>query len=125
MPPAVFVFEGTDVSVFPSIADAQAQHEAYDVAELTAYLDDGTRLLLVADWATYGCRIEVTPDRDLPGLRAALGPALAAQGLDVRLADAPRDAAQAILGEEWSRRPFQWWPWLDRRVNGPVGPSGG
>ena len=72
---------------------------------------------MTPDWQTYRCRIRPTRERDLEALQERLRHYLAATGLEPGLAEDPRAAAQAIMDAGWAVRPFQWFPWLDRRLN--------
>jgi hypothetical protein len=62
--------------------------------------------------------MRATNERDLSTLQDRLRDFLFASGLDPALADNPRAAAQAIVDADWAVRPFRWFPWLDRRLNG-------
>ena len=124
----VFVFDGGDLAVFPTVAAAEGGTEVYDIDRFSYFTDDGTVLSAVAD--KYQVRLTATaerrPDELRDRLRAYLQHPLV--GLDPGLAEDPVSAAQAILDREWSTRTFRWFPWLDRRLNGSgparlVGPT--
>jgi hypothetical protein len=116
----VLVFEGrSDLSVYPSIARAEGGTEVYDLHDLTYFLADGT--LLVAEADGYQVRLRLSSNTRKPELRERLREYLAHPrvALDASLADDPMVAAQTILLADWERRPFRWFPWLDKRLNGP------
>jgi len=117
---AVFVFEGNDLSVHPSVESAASCVEAIDVdnGEFDFFAEAG----LVLRGVTHNelVTLQETNDRRLADLRDRLRRYLVDPrvGLDPALANIPVAAAQAILDREWERRPFRWFPWLDRRANG-------
>ncbi len=117
---AVFVFEGDDLSVYPSVESAASCVEAngVDNGEFDFFAEDG----VVLSGVTHNEQVTLqeTNDRRLADLRDRLRRYLVDPqvGLDPALADNPVAAAQAILDREWERRPCRWFPWLDRRFNG-------
>jgi hypothetical protein len=121
---AVFVFDGEDLSVHPSIEAAAAGVEAIDVdnGAYDFFADDGTVLVP----STHGQEVTLreTGERRPEELRARLHRYLSHPGvaIDPGLTDDPVAAAQAIINAEWERRSFKWFPWLDRRANGAAPP---
>lgn len=121
---AVFIFEGSDVSVHTSLAAAAGHVEAIDVNDgvFDFFTDDGTVLAAV----TLGQQVTLleTDERRPQELRDRLRQYLSHPRLllDPTLAQDPVAAAQAILHEEWERRSFRWLSWLDRRANGAAPP---
>jgi hypothetical protein len=116
---AIFVWDGNDVLVYPTLAAAEHGTEVYD--DTLMYLsDDGT--VLHAAGKDYGVRLTVTTERRPDELRERLLSFLEdpSVGLDPALADDPLSAGQAIVDREWTARRFTWFPWLDRRLNGPA-----
>jgi hypothetical protein len=121
---AVFVFEGTDLSVHQSLERAAQWVEAIDVdnGEFDFFADDGTVLTAVThdDQVT----LRETEERRPEDLRERLHRYLSDPrvALDPALADDAVAAAQAILDRDWERRPFRSFPWLDRRAHGAAPP---
>lgn len=117
---AVFVFEGNDLSVHPSVERAAGSVEAIDVdnGEFKFFADDG--MVLSGTTQDEQITLRETDDRRPADLRDRLHQYLSDPrvGLDPALAENPVAAAQAILDKEWERRPFRWCTWLDRRANG-------
>jgi hypothetical protein len=120
---AVFVFEGLDVDVHPSIERAAASVEAIDVdnGEFDFFTDDGS----VLEAATMDGEVLLRPtgERKLAELSERLRLYLdhPRVSLDPSLADDPLVFAQSVFDKRWQQRSFQWFPWLDRRrrPNGP------
>jgi hypothetical protein len=110
----VFVFDGGDVSVFASMADAAGGTEVYDLDTLR-YLDaDGTVLHATSDG--YEVRLTPTAERRPEELHARLEAFLEHPrvGMDPALAADPRRVATLLAvrqrAELWPR-----WPnWLHR-----------
>ncbi len=123
---AVFVFEGGDLAVFPSLEKAAGSVEAIDVEndEYDFFGDDGT--LLRPEVQGLQVMLHVTDKQRPVELRERLREYLAHPrvALDATLADDPVAAAQVILQAGWGRRPFRWFPWLDKRLNGAGPPHG-
>jgi hypothetical protein len=121
---AVFAFEGNDLSVHPSLESAASYVEAIDVNKGIHgfFAEDGTRLRAITDG--YQVTLRPTADQRPDELRQRLVRYLSDPRvrLDAKLADDPLTAAQTILEREWSVRPFRWFPWLDRRLNGDTPP---
>lgn len=121
---AVFVFEGNDLSVHPSLERAAGSVEAIDVdnAAFDFFTEDGTVLRGTTNDqdVTLHETDESRPDELRERLRRYLSHPRV--DLDPGLADDPLAAAQTILDREWERRPFKWFRWLDRRANGPSAP---
>jgi hypothetical protein len=121
---AVFIFEGNDLSVLPSVERAAGHVEAIDVdnGEFDFFADDGT--VLIGTTHDRQVMLRATDDRRPEELRERLRRYLSHPkvAMDPALADDPIAAAQAILDASWSRRPFSWLPWLDRRANGAAPP---
>ena len=121
---AVFIFEGSDLSVHQSVERAAGYVEALDVdnGEFDFFMDDGT--VLVGTTHDQQVTLRKTQDRRLDDLRERLRRYLSDPrvGVDASLADNPIAAAQANLEAEWKRRPLKWFPWLDRRANGAAPP---
>jgi len=115
---AVFVFDGNDASAYPTLEAAASASEVYDLNVLTFFAEDGTVLRAIAEGDQV--RLTTTTERRLDELRDRLRTYLQhpAVGLDPALADHPVFAAQALVDSQWRARPFQWFPWLDRRLNG-------
>jgi hypothetical protein len=115
---AVFVFDGNDVSAYPTIEAAAAASEVYDLKVLTYFTDDGTVLRATAEG--YQVRLTPTTERRPDELRDRLRTHLQhpAVGLDPGLAEDPVSAAQALVDLHWRARPFQRFAWLDRRLSG-------
>lgn len=120
---AVFIFEGQDVDVQPSLERAAGSVEAIDVdnAEYEFFADDGT--VLHAETAGGEVTLRPTEERRPDELRDRLRRYLDHPRIrwDVSLADDPLAFAQTVFDQRWQRRSFQWFPWLDRRLrpNGP------
>lgn len=116
---AVFVFEGHDVSVHPSIDDAAAHLEAIDVdnGEFDYFTDDGT--VLIGETVHGEVVLRPTQERKPAELRERLRRHIEypTVDMDLSLADDPVAFAQAVLDRQWARRSFQWFPWLDRRLH--------
>lgn len=116
---AVFVFDTSgDLNVFASLGDAAGWMEAIDVDDgeyAAAYLADGTVLRLSTD----SNRVVLTPvpERDLPGLTAAVGQYERRLHGQAEVDDLVR-YANAWLRREWEAA----WPrrpqWLARRLHG-------
>lgn len=108
----------------PSVDYAVGCVEAIDVenGEYDFFTEDGT--VLVGDTNDQEVTLRPTDERRPDELHERLRRYLSHSkvGLDPNLADDPLAAAQAILDAEWARRPFQWFPWLDRRANGQSAP---
>lgn len=115
---AVFVFEDRDVTAYPSVPAAEGDIEVYDINRFAIFGDDGT--VFAADAHQYKVRLLPTPESRPDELRSRLRSYLSepAVDLDPSLADSPRALAQVLIDREWAVRPFRWFPWLDRRVNG-------
>jgi hypothetical protein len=113
---AIFVFDGGDLSVYPTIAAAAAGSEIYDVSVLSYFGDDGTVLQATVD----GYRVWLTPttERRPDELRERLRAYLEhhAVGFDPALADDLVSAARALLDVSQETRSLKRFPWLDRRV---------
>ena len=120
---AVFVFEGLDVDVHPSIERAAASVEAIDVdnGEFDFYTDDGT--VLKAETRDGEVLLRPAGERKREELceRLRLYLVHPRVSLDPSFADDPLVFAQSVFDERWQRRSFQWFPRLDRRLrpNGP------
>jgi hypothetical protein len=119
---AVFIFEGGDLTVRTSLGGAAGHVEAIDVdnGEFDFYAEDGA--VIVGTVHDQQVILTQTGHRRIDELQHRLRRYLSAMAIDPGLADDPVVAAQAILNEEWKRRPFRWFPWLDRRANGPNPP---
>jgi hypothetical protein len=121
---AVFAFEGNDLSVHPSLESAASYVDAIDVNKGVHdfFAEDGTLLRATTDG--YQVTLRPTADHRPDELRQRLVRYLSDPrvGLDAKLADDPLTAAQTISEREWSVRPFRWFPWLDRRLNGDTPP---
>jgi hypothetical protein len=118
---AVFIFEGNDLQVHPSLQRAADAVEPIDVenGEFDFFAEDGT--VLVGETPPEGrVVLRPTPERRPDELRERLRRYLSHPGvaLDQSLADDPIALAQAVLDREWEQRWFKWFPWLDRRLHG-------
>ena len=119
---AVFVFEDRDVSAYPSVPAAEGDIEVYDINRFAIFADDG--MVFAAETDQYKVRLRPTAESRPDELRSRLRSYLSDPGvnLDPSLADSPRALAQVLIDREWAVRPFRWFPWLDRRVNGAEPP---
>lgn len=135
---AVFIFEGNDLTVYPSLARMARSIEIYDLDEYLILSDDGTVIGAAAD----GYQVRLTPlvERRREELRVRLRSYLVQPwvGLDPDLADEPALAAQRIFDQSEARRAPRWWPRLVRqslvgsrlgsrtdRADVPLGAAGG
>jgi hypothetical protein len=120
----VFAFEGNDLSVHPSLEAAASHVKAIDVNTdvYDFFTEDGT--LLRAHAKGQEVALRPTAERRPDELRERLASYLSHPrfGLDANLADDPVAAARTILESAWSVRPFRWFPWPDKRLNGATPP---
>ena len=114
----VFVFDGGDVSVFASMADAAGGTEVYDIDTLR-YIDaDGTVLHATADG--YEVRLTPTAERRPDELRARLEAFLEHPrvGMDPGLAADPQRVATLLADRQRTELWPRWPKWLNRIVHG-------
>ncbi|WP_350280204.1 hypothetical protein [Kribbella sp. HUAS MG21] len=120
-PRVVFLFDDTDVCLFPSLDTAEDWMEAIDVDdnEYTAALTDTGRVIRMRTEKGLVV-LELTEQTDLPKLRELLrdhGESIGQRGIEL----APVAFANRSWKEDWDSRWPQWPRWLDKRLH-PHGP---
>lgn len=117
----MFVFAGLDLTMFPSITDAQNWMEAIDVdqGEYTAALTETGRVIRMRT-ENEAVVLELTDDLDAEQLRGFLrehGQAIGQPGIELD----PVGFANQSWKIEWDHRWPRWPRWLDKRLH-PHGP---
>jgi hypothetical protein len=120
-PRVVFVFAGVDLTMFPSIADAQDWLEAMDVddGEYTAALTETGRVVRMTTKNELVV-LELTDELDSELLHRLLrehGQAIGRPGIELD----PVGFANESWKREWDHRWPRWPHWLDKRLH-PQGP---
>ncbi len=97
----VFAFDGSDVTVYPSLRDAESGTGVYALGRLVFFADDGS--ILVASHSGQRVRLVRSGRRDPAGLDGRLATYLAGPkvGLDPSLAANPKQAAREISQHQW------------------------
>jgi hypothetical protein len=118
----VFVFAGLDLTMFPSMADAQDWLEAIDVddGEYTAALTEAGRVIRMRTQDGLVV-LELTDKLDAGLLRTLLrehGQAIGQTGIELD----PVEFANQSWKTEWEHRWPRWPSWLDKRLH-PHGPE--
>ena len=112
-PLAVFQFydDANEVDAYPSLQAAEGDNEGYDVrnGEGDFFAVDGRAVeaTVGGQWGEE-VSLRVTDQDRSDALRARLGVALPAVGIDASLSDSPLAAAQALIDAKWNARWPRW-----------------